>query len=257
MKLPFLNHYAERELRKPAPASLPQMEILLVAAQYRGARKGGDFFDFIQPVQSRLVFTMLDIAGKRDEALNIAAFVQDKLRVAVPKTLGIGDVNEAEAVSNLNILINRTIMEAAGGVRCAPAFIASYDEALGTLTYINSGHTPALVLDGNSVSQLKASGVPLGLFSHAVTDAQLCVLGPGSILLLVSKGLVESRTAFHKEFGIERVEEVLKTGNFSTAFQLCSSLLGAVEAYTKNNDPENDVTTVAFMRPAAAQASAG
>src|SRR3954447_16598741 len=82
MKLPFLNHTAQRDLRKPTPSSLPKLESLQVAMQYRGARMGGDFFDFIEVEPSRLIFLMMDVAGKRDEAMHIAASVQDRFREA-------------------------------------------------------------------------------------------------------------------------------------------------------------------------------
>ena len=120
---------------------------------------------------------------------------------------------------------------------------------------MNSGHTPALVRDVDGLTQLKATGVPLGLFSHAVTDAQLCVLQPGATLLLASKGLVESKRGFHKEYGFERLEEVVKQAKFTSANELCSLVLGSVESYTRNADPENDVTTVALMRTAAVQSA--
>jgi len=258
MKLPFLKQTSERELRKPVPSSMPKLESLQVAAQYKGARMGGDFFEFIATRPSRLVFLVMDVAGKREEAMHIAAAVQEKFRKAAVEMFSAEEVNEAERASDLNILLNRTVLEAAGGVRCAPAFLASFDENLGTLTYVNSGHTPGLVRDSDGVSQLPANGVPLGLFSHAVTDAQLCVLQPGATLLLASKGLVESRRSFKKEYGFERLEDVVKEAKFISANELCSIVLGSVESYTKNAEPENDVTTVALMRTAAAQgATAG
>src|SRR3954452_10736962 len=255
MKLPFLNHTAQRELRKPAPSSIPKLDSLQVAMQYRGARMGGDFFDFIETEPSRLIFLIMDIAGKRDEAMHIAAAVQDRFRDAAPDLFTGAEVNEAQAAADLNIVINRTVMEAAAGVRCAPAFLASFDENLGTLTYVNSGHTSALLRDSEGVTELKANGVPLGLFSHAVTDAQLSVLQPGSVLLLASKGLIESKKAFSKEYGFKRLASVVKDAKFATAAELCAQVLGDVETYTHNSDPENDVTTVALMRTAAVQSA--
>jgi phosphoserine phosphatase RsbU/P len=255
MKLPFLNHTSQRELRKPAPTAMPKLESLQVAAQYKGARLGGDFFDFVATGPSRLVFVMMDIAGKREEAMHIAAAVQDRFREAAIAMFSAEEVNEAERASDLNILLNRTVLEAAGGVRCAPAFLASFDENLGTLTYVNSGHTSALVRDSGGTTELKANGVPLGLFSHAVTDAQLWVLQPGSTLLLASKGLIESKKAFQKEYGFKRLASMVKEARFSTAAELCAQVLGDVESYTHNADPENDVTTVALMRTAAVQSA--
>src|SRR4051794_22067524 len=143
MKLPFLNHTAQRELRKPAPTSIPKLDSLQVAMQYKGARMGGDFFDFVETEPSRLIFLMMDIAGERQEAMHIAAAVQDTFREAAPEMFSGTDINEAQAAAGLNIAINRSVLEAAEGVRCAPAFLASFDEGLGTLTYVNSGHTPA------------------------------------------------------------------------------------------------------------------
>ena len=255
MKLPFLNHTAQRELRKPAPTTIPKLDTLQVAMQYKGARMGGDFFDFIETEPSRLIFLMMDIAGKRDEAMEIAAAVQDKFRETVPVLFSGDGVNELQAAADLSIVINRTVLEAAGGVRCAPAFLASFDETLGTLTYVNSGHTSGLVRDAEGTTELKATGVPLGLFTHAVTDAQLSVLQPGATLLLASKGLIESKKGFQKEYGFKRLASVVREGQFSTAAELCAQVLGDVEKYTRNADPENDVTTVALMRTAAVRSA--
>jgi len=255
MKLPFLNHTAQRDLRKPAPSSIPKLDTLQVAMQYKGARMGGDFFDFIEVGPSRLVFLMMDVAGKRDEAMDIAAVVQDRFRESVPELFAGEEVNEAQAAADLNIVLNRAVIEAAEGVRCSPAFLASFDENLGTLTYVNSGHTSALVRDAEGTTELKANGVPLGLFSHAVTDAQLWVLQPGATLLLASKGLIESKKGFHKEYGFKRLVSVVKEAQFSNAAELCAQVLGDVEKYTQNADPDNDVTTVALMRTAAVQSA--
>jgi len=111
------------------------------------------------------------------------------------------------------------------------------------------------VRDADGTTELKANGVPLGLFSHAVTDAQICVLQPNATLLLASKGLIESKKAFSKEYGFKRLVSVVKEARFSTAAELCASVLGDVEKYTHNADPDNDVTTVALMRTAAVQSA--
>ena len=74
------------------------------------------------------------------------------------------------ALAGLSLEINRAIMEAAGGVRCAPAFLGCYNDVLGTFCYINAGHTPALLKDRDGLVSLESSGFPLGLFSHATHE---------------------------------------------------------------------------------------
>jgi serine phosphatase RsbU (regulator of sigma subunit) len=256
MKIPFLHAREERALRKPAPSRLPQLETASIAALYRAARTGGDFFDF-EVAPQRLVFMLADIAGRRDEALHIAATMQEAFQSQCAVLFPPGYVNDADALSALCVNLNRAIMQAAEGVRCAPAFLATYDEDLGTIFYINAGHTSAILKDHDEVTELHSHGIPLGLFTHVTYDAQTSVLPSGGALLLASKGLVESRARHRQEFGIERLRETVQALHFLSASELCSGVLSAVEAFTHNSPGQNDITTLAVMRsPHAASAPA-
>lgn len=273
MKIPFRSHAPVRELRKPAPAKFPELPSLRVGALYRGARVGGDFFDFIQVGSSRLLVLLLDIAGKREEALHIAAAVQDVFHGSADIFYN-EDVNEPVALISVLLDINRAIMEAAGGVRCAPAFLSCYNEVLGTCCYVNAGHTSALLkYDDGNIATFDAGGLPLGLFSHATHDAQMCVMGQGSALVLVSRGLVEAK-AHKEEFGLERVKQALKDAPAQDANALCQLVLERVREFLESqhrhrllskgnhqiaeSDPlgDNDATTLALVRCAVPVAKA-
>jgi serine phosphatase RsbU (regulator of sigma subunit) len=272
MRNPFRNRAPTRELRKPAPAKMPELATVRVSALYRGARVGGDFFDFIQAGSSRLLILLLDIAGQRNEALHIAAAVQDVFHGAADLFYH-DDVNEPVALTSVSLEINRAIMEAAGGVRCAPGFVGCYNEVLGTLFYINAGHTPALLKYAGEITTLEASGLPLGLFSHATHDAQICALPHGSALVMVSRGLVEAKVQ-GEEFGLERVKQAIQEAPGHDAQQLCRDVLESLRKFVeqqKNSgllsrgnqrvsetDPlsDNDTTAIALVRSAAAVAAA-
>lgn len=273
MKLPFLrNNNSARTLRQPRPAPLPEVADVHLGAAYRSARVGGDFFDFARAGDSRLLLLLLDIAGKRDEALDIAAAVQDVFRGSAD-LFAAEAVNEAVALSQLLLDINRAILAAASGVRCAPGFVGCYNETLGTLSYVNAGHTPALVKDATGICRLEPTGLPLGLFSHATHDASMCVLEPGATLLLVSRGLAEVKGA-KDEFGIDRACQYLQQSSHSDPQQLCKDLIEAVRQFVEDgnrrsllamvgrnsslgeDDPlsKNDITTVVLARAAKAAA---
>jgi serine phosphatase RsbU (regulator of sigma subunit) len=272
MRISFRNQVAARELRKPAPSKLPELPSVRVGALYRGARVGGDFFDFVQAGSSRLLLLLLDIAGKRDEALHIAAAVQDVFRGAADLFYN-DDVNEPVALTTILLDINRAIMEAAGGVRCAPGVLGCYNEVLGTLCYINAGHTPALLKQAGEITVLEASGLPLGLFSHATHESSICALPHGSALVMVSRGLVEVK-AHGEEFGLERVKQSVKEAPGHDAQQLCRHVLESVREFLESQrkrrllgrnhhpiaetDPlgDNDTTAIALVRAAAAVAVA-
>lgn len=270
MKITFAKPQPKGTLRTPARPGIPRLPSITVGALYRGARKGGDYFDYLS-AGPRLLMLMLDIAGRRDEALNIAAFVQETFRAAVD-LFSIDDVNESVALSQLLLEVNRAILEAAGGVRCAPGIIASYNEVAGTLWYINAGHIPPLLKDSTGVRPLPASGLPLGLFSHATHDASICVMPEGSALLLVSRGLVEAK-AGGEEYGLDRVSDALTAAPLRDGQQLCIAVHESVRKFIESRpkrrfvpggtrtvgeeDPfsANDATALAVVRVAAKAAA--
>src|SRR4051812_28431706 len=265
MRLPFQKTVETVALRQPAPSPPPKLQSSDLAALYRAARVGGDFFEFLQVGTDRLIFVLLDIAGRRDQALDIAAGVQETLRSNVPKIFSAADLNEADAITDLVHLLNAKILSAAGGVRCAAGFVGCYNESLGIVSYINAGHVPALLRENGSISELEASGLPLGLFSHATHDAQMCVIPEGGALLLASRGLLEVK-AGGEEYGFDRLKTSLKDATCNgDACELCSSVLRGVSDYVEQNKRrrflglvgphadgdsfgENDVTTVALIR---------
>jgi sigma-B regulation protein RsbU (phosphoserine phosphatase) len=232
---------------------MPELPDVHFFALYRGARTGGDFYDFAH-VGRHVLTLFCDISGKRDEALHIAASIQDKFKQHGEELFTGTDINESDRLSDLLLAINREIIDIAGGPRYTPAFISCFDPEMGMLTYINAGHLPALMRDGDGISTLDASGLPLGLFTHSTHDAQLCVIRPGSSLLLVSRGLIETKR-HHEEFGLDRVKESMMQAQFENARELCTAMQAAAQHFLDNKQPENDLTTLAMVRPQAAAES--
>ncbi len=247
--MPFHFQNDAAEYREPQPAEVPNLVSANLFALYRGARTGGDFYDFLS-AGGRVLMILCDISGKRKEAQHVAAAVQECFRQRGTELFDAADLNEAERLSDLALSINREIIRAAGGPRHCPAFLGCFTPVLGTLVYINAGHPPALVRDQDGIFALEASGLPLGLFSHTVHDAQMFVLRPGASLLLVSRGVIEVRGA-REEYGIARVKESLYRASFDDAQELCAAVQAAAQRFVEDKPLENDLTTVALVRPSA------
>jgi serine phosphatase RsbU (regulator of sigma subunit) len=235
-------------LRRPLPPDSPVIPRAEVGAAYSGERMGGDFYDFLL-VNSRLVFLLLDVSGKCDTAQNIAAIVQDYFRSHVPELFASPEVNEANAAIELCLALNRTILDAADGVCASSAFLGCFDPQLGTVCYSNAGHVPGLVRDGTGISELPATGLPLGLFSHATHDAPMTVLEPGAALLLVSRGVIEGKCQ-GTEFGLTGVKATFEHATAPSAQRLCVSILDGVERFMCGPPTHNDVTALALVREA-------
>lgn len=263
MKRFFERESSKVEGRIPRPSVLPYKPDLNVSALYRGSRIGGDYFDFLVLNDTRLLFLLSDIAGKREEALSIAASVQEMLWEEGPRLLSAADANVSDAVTELTLELNRTILHAAGGVHPAPTFLGCLDEQFGMLHYVSAGHTPAFVKGAGEIVELDPTGLPLGLFSHATHDAQVSVVPSGASVVLVSKGLVEIVAADRQEFGIDRVKKLLQEGTYPSAQELCQEVLGQAVRFSeqpsafgprfsipgfRESTDANDLTVVCIMR---------
>jgi serine phosphatase RsbU (regulator of sigma subunit) len=202
---------------------------------------------FLRVGESRVLFGLLDLAGRRDDTRDILIATQSTFRIQAPKLFAGQDLNEAEAMIELSYQINRTILQFAEGVRSCPAFIGCYNEDLGTVCYANSGHTPGLLRDDTGITQLDATGLPLGLFSHVTQSASTRALVPGAALLILSRGIVEAEHC-GEEFGLERVRDSFWKADFRTAEELCVTILEAAQKFMGAPPSHNDVTTLAVIR---------
>src|SRR5215469_8227965 len=207
---------------RPVLAPVPELQDAQLAAGYYDHRVGGDCYAFHRPNPHRVLFALIDVAGRSEENRPVVAAVQSALPSLGSALLAGDNVNEAES--------------------------------MGTVSYFNAGHTPGLLRDGSRVIELRATGLPLGLFSHATPDASIVALEPGDALVVVSRGVVEARHK-RREFGLEQVMSNLLRAQAGTAPQICSDVLADLREFTRKPEAQNDVTILALARKSAAKAA--
>jgi serine phosphatase RsbU (regulator of sigma subunit) len=217
-----------------------------MAVAYFSSRSGGDFHDFLRVSPNRFLFGLLDVAGKRETGAPVLQAAQACFRSAGEELFAAAELNESDAMIELSRRLNLEIMRAAGGVRSCPAFAGLYNEELGTVCYVNAGHTPGLLRDDKSIVELTATGLPLGLFSLAPTDARIVGLGPNGSLLVVSRGVVEAESK-NAEFGLDGVKSVMQAEP-SSAQDLSRNILQRVQSFMHMSPKHNDGTALALTR---------
>ena len=246
MKLPFQRERAAA----PAPAKtadFPPLSGADIAGVIQGSRVGGDLYGFLRANPCRVVFGLLDVAGSYAENYAIVDAVQQTFREKGCQSFADPEVNEADAMMEFCLELNLTIRRAASGIRSCPAFIGCYNEALGTVCYANAGHTPGLLRDGSGVTELPATGLPLGLFAASTYEAPFAALQSGASLLLVSRGVVEA--AYKKEeFGLSRVKERFGSATQQNAHDIAAGILSGVQEFLRMPPTHNDVTALALVR---------
>jgi serine phosphatase RsbU (regulator of sigma subunit) len=225
----------------PHPVSLPQFESLDLKARYHSARSDGDFFDAVA-TDSRVIFLLTDIAGRRPETHAIAVEIQNGFRTRAHDLFKHSDVNGSEGIALLARDINRSLIEAAGGVRFAPAFLGSYNLALNILTYHYAGHFLAIFHDGHETRVLEPGGIPMGLFTHSTYEPAVLAFAPHAKLLLVTEGVTGSRRRSTK-IDDERIRLLLENSTTDSASEICEAVLRAAD------DSANHPESRAFLRP--------
>src|SRR5947208_6145598 len=123
-------------------SNVPVIDGAELAALYYSQRQGGDFHDFFRVSPSRVVFGLLDVAGRVDQARGVISAAQQVFRTLSSELFHSEDANEAEAMIQIAVHLNRSILGAEAAIHACPAFAACYNEAVGTICYFNAGHTP-------------------------------------------------------------------------------------------------------------------
>ena len=237
---------------EPSASEFPKIQGAEIAATTYGKRAAGDFYESLRVGPERVLFGLLDVAGRRESNQPVLSAAQTMFKTVGLELFSGADFNEAEAMTELCLRLNRGLMEVAGGVISCPGFIGCYHEKFGTLCYTNAGHTPGLLRDSTGVTELASTGLPLGLFSHATSESPTVGLEKGSALLLVSRGVVEGRCKSDKEedleYGLERVKEHLRNDPSQSAQAICASVLTSVGEFTCEPIVPDDMTALTFVR---------
>jgi serine phosphatase RsbU (regulator of sigma subunit) len=235
-------------LPEPVHSEVPELKDAQLSALYYGQRMGGDFYEFLRVSPSRVVFGLLDVAGRHEQTRPITAAVQQTFRTEAPRLFFANEINEANAMIELCLLLNRTILEATHGtVRSCPALAACYNEDVGTVCYFNAGHTPALLRHREGISELGATGLPLGLFSHVTCDAPTVAVEPCGALVMASRGMMEG-CCRGEEYGMHRAKQALVGAAAGSAREICIAMLDDVKRFMRTPPTHNDVTVLALLR---------
>jgi phosphoserine phosphatase RsbU/P len=257
MKLSFPRPRSSAAVTAPTPAEFPPLSGADIAGMVQGEKVGGDLYHFLRANRCRVIFGMLDVAGRHEENHGIVEAARRTFQEVGKEKFAYEEINEADAMMELCLELNLSIRKAAAGVRSCAAFLGCYNEELGTICYANAGHTPGLLRDPAGISELPATGLPLGLFSASTYEAPTAALQKGASLLLVSRGVIEAAHKHRKdEFGLGRVKDCFGSASQENASEIATVIVNAVQEFVGAAPDHNDVTALALVRASKARVAA-
>jgi len=196
---------------------------------------GGDYLDFIDSISERLVVLVADVSGKG----LAAALIMVAFRAYFHATV----INEL-AMRVVMARVNRLVHDTTDGERFITCFYGLIDPENKRLLYISAGHNPPLLLRGDGTSEyLTQGGLPLGIFQTSRYSESVVEFRSGDVLVMYTDGVVEARNQLDEEFGLKRLEEVVRESRERRAHEIVKAITTAVDEHSVDvGGPEDDLT---------------
>ena len=224
------------------PKGVPELPGWEVAVYYQPAREvGGDFYEFLKYDDGRIGFIVGDVTDKGVPAAMVMATTRSLLRAVTERLSAPGAVLE-----RVNELLHPDIPERMF-VTC---FYALLDPATGLVHYANAGHDLPYRRGADGVSELRATGMPLGLMPDMHYEEFELQLEPGDAVLFHSDGVAEAHDPEREMFGFPRLKSLV--AEVTSPEGLIPLVLERLAAFTGPGwEREDDVTLVSLHRSAA------
>jgi len=154
------------------------------------------------------------------------------------------------APSDVLTRVNELLVDEMPAHMFVTCLYAVLNPATGRLRYANAGHNVPYVSTEAGVTELRATGMPLGLLPGMEYEEKEATLAPGDTVLLHSDGLAEAHNAQREMFGFPRVAAL--TGEANDGEVLIDRLLKEWQEFTGPGlEQEDDITLVTLGRRSA------
>jgi phosphoserine phosphatase len=226
------------------PATMPSLAGYDVYGTFKPAElTGGDTFD-LSLLDQGLLAVLADATGHGIAPALSVTQMQAMLRMAF--RLG-ADLETAF------MQVNNQLADILPDDRFITAFVGLLDPSTHQVRFHSGGQGPILHFQAASgtCASHRPTSFPLGAMRLSSLPAAMTLdMQPGDILLLVSDGIYEYRSAHNEDFGQERVEATIRDHHRKPAAELASVLLESVRRFAEGARQEDDMTVVLVKREA-------
>lgn len=234
---------------------------------------GGDYYDYFD-IDDRTGIAIADVAGKGIAAALLMSTVQASLRCELTSAKR----SLADVVSAMNSLLRRSTSD--GGY--ATFFLAEFDKGTRSLTYVNAGHNPPLLVRGAPaslgeagllpgvpgtprvlsrapgasaglvvsvadepvVSRLTVGGPIIGTFLNGPYEQETIQLQRGDMLVVYTDGVTEALNPGGVEFGEAKLRSIASESPQLPARELAEEIIATVVRWQAQAAQHDDITLI-------------
>jgi serine phosphatase RsbU (regulator of sigma subunit) len=221
------------------PGHTPQISSYQISARSQPAELvGGDLFDFFKFDDEVFGFCIGDASG---HGLPAALLVRD-----VVIGLRMGLERNMKMVYTLQKL-NKVIYRSTYSTRFISLFYGEIEQD-GHLIYVNAGHPAPLLIQGQEVHELKATGLILGALPEMTLHRSYARMEPNSMLVLYSDGIFERENQNEEPYSIDRLKKLVIQNQNKTAQEIQNLIFEDVFEFGNRSKWEDDTTLIVIKR---------
>ncbi|NLA26706.1 MAG: SpoIIE family protein phosphatase [Firmicutes bacterium] len=230
-----IQHSALPSVFPPYP---DRSEFDIYAAMFSAKEVGGDFYDFYLLDDDHLAILIADVS---DKGIPAALFMMKSKTVL--KSLAESGLSPAEAFT----AANGELCENNDAGMFVTAWLGVLEISSGRLTYVNAGHNPPLVKQGDRFDYLKSRAffVLAGLEGVQYEQFEL-QLADGDALFLYTDGVTEALNTHGALYGEKRLQTVLNHHLGQSCADLLPAVKASVDAFVGEAPQVDDITMLAL-----------
>ena len=220
------------------PDVLPKSEKYQLGSRYLPAeRLGGDFFDIVELDDGKKLGVLVaDVCGH-----GVSAAFTTAMTKIVFRNSCFNSKDPAEVIYQMN-------EELFGNIKSGfvTVFYGVLDLEKHTLHYASGGHPPLLIhrQKDDSIEELKAQATFLGSFNGLEFTSDMTHVSNGDRILFYTDGIFESQNMEGEQFGLERINELLRNHKDEPVQTLLDTMIKTLMDFIDGMEFDDDITVV-------------
>ena len=217
------------------PAFPDHDEFDIFASMTPAKEVGGDFYDLFMIDNTHLAVVIADVSGKG---------VPAALFMVIAKTLIKNYAQNGLPASEVFTIVNKRLCEGNDADLFVTAWMGILDITDGTMTYVNAGHNPPMLLLGDKGFQYLKSPAGFVLAGLDITQYKENTLKiePGDRLFLYTDGITEATSAAQELYGEDRLSAYLNGHTKDTPENVLHGLKADIDAFVGEAEQFDDMT---------------
>lgn len=201
---------------------------------------GGDYYDFIHLGKNKLGIIIGDVSGKGTQAAFYMTLTKGFLKAIAKHTDSPADV-----LTKMNELFYENVERG----RFISMIYSVIDLETKLIRIARAGHNPVIYHNASgNVSLISPNGLALGLekgdlFSRVITESEEKIES-GKTFIFYTDGFTEAVNKKGEEYGLDRMIEIAKSWNYSSASHIQDKMMADVNKFIGKAQQHDDMTMV-------------